>query len=115
MYSPVNVPLQTYAPSVRSHVSNGSISGLPNIHHSGYEHSEVTEFPNPATSSKQLIPLEPDFSQMSDPSVMMILLTLLTILRLDLHGRNSPEETINQKREEDIDRLLLLPLLDQPL
>ena len=42
-----------------------------NIHHSGYEHSEITEFPNPATSSKQLIPLEPDFSQMSDPSVMI--------------------------------------------
>ena len=29
------------------------------------------QFPIPATSSKQLIPLEPDFSQMSDPSVMI--------------------------------------------
>ena len=29
------------------------------------------QFANSATSSKQLIPLEPDFSQMSDPSVMI--------------------------------------------
>ena len=61
------MPLQTYAPSISSHVSHGSTRRLPNIHIPGYEHSEV---PNPATSSKQLIPLEPDFSQMSDPSVM---------------------------------------------
>ena len=40
-------------------------------HTPGYEHSEMSKFPNPATSSKQLIPLEPDFSQMSDPSVMI--------------------------------------------
>ena len=69
-YSPVNVPQQTYAPSVSSHVSQGSTRRPPNIHHSGYEHSEVKEFPNPATSSKQLIPLEPDL-QMSDPSVII--------------------------------------------
>ena len=31
----------------------------------------MSELPNLATSSKQLIPLEPDFSQMSDPSVMI--------------------------------------------
>ena len=31
----------------------------------------MSEFPNPATSSQQLIPLRPDFSQMSDPSVMI--------------------------------------------
>ena len=31
----------------------------------------MSEFPNSATSSKQLIPLKPDFSQMSDPSVMI--------------------------------------------
>ena len=31
----------------------------------------MSEFPNPSTSSKQLIPFEPDFSQMSDPSVMI--------------------------------------------
>ena len=70
-YSPVNVPLQNYAPSISSHVSHGSIRRLPNVHTPGYELSEISEFPNPATSSKQLIPLEPDFSQMSDPSVMI--------------------------------------------
>ena len=58
-------------PSVSSYVSQGSTSRLPNIHYSGDEHSQVKEFPNPATSSKQLIPLEPDFSQMSDPSVII--------------------------------------------
>ena len=70
-YSPVNMPLQNYAPSISSHVSHGSIRRLPNVHTPGYEHSEMSEFPNPATSSKQLIPLETDFSQMSDPSVMI--------------------------------------------
>ena len=44
---------------------------LPNVIIPGYEHSERSEFPNPATSSKQIIPLEPDFSQISDPSVMI--------------------------------------------
>ena len=66
-----NMPLQNYAPSISSHVSHGSICRLPNVHTPGYEHSEMSEFPNPATSSKQLIPLEPDFSLMSDPSVMI--------------------------------------------
>ena len=65
------MPLQNYAPSISSHVSQSSIHRLPNVHTPGYEHSEMSEFPNPATSSKQLIPLEPDFSQMSDPSVMI--------------------------------------------
>ena len=65
------MPLQNYAPSISSHVSQGSIRRLPNVHTPGYEHSEMPEFPNPATSSKQIIQLEPDFSQMSDPSVMI--------------------------------------------
>ena len=71
------MPLQNYAPSISSHVSHGSVRRLPNIYtpgyepYSGYEHSEMSEFLNPATCSKQLIPLEPDFSQMSDPSVMI--------------------------------------------
>ena len=43
----------------------------PNVIIPGYEHSERSEFPNPATSSKQIIPLEPDFSQISDLSVMI--------------------------------------------
>ena len=79
VYLPVNVPVQNYAPSISSHVSHGSGRRLPNVHtpgyeHSerpGYEHAERPEFPNPATSSKQLLPLEPDFSQISDPSVMI--------------------------------------------
>ena len=65
------MPLQNYAPSISSHVSHDSIRRLSNVHIPGYEHSEISEFLNPATSSKQLIPLEPDFSQMSDPSVMI--------------------------------------------
>ena len=64
------MPLQNYAPSISSHVSHGSIRRLPNVHTPRYEHSEMS-VPNPATSSKQLIPLEPDVSQMSDPSVMI--------------------------------------------
>ena len=65
------MPLQNYAPSISSHVSHSSIHRLPNVHTPGYEHSEMSEFPNPATSSKQLIPLEPHFSQMSDPRVII--------------------------------------------
>ena len=65
-YLPVN-----YAPSISSHVSHGSVRRLPNVFIPGYEHTERSEFPNPATSSKQLIPLEPDISQISDPSVMI--------------------------------------------
>ena len=60
-----NVPLQNYAPSISSHLSQGSIRRLLDMN------TLKCQFPNPATSSKQLIPLEPDFSQMSDPSVMI--------------------------------------------
>ena len=70
-YFPINVPIQNYAPSISSHISHGSVHRLPNVIIPGYEHSERSEFPNPATSSKQIIPLEPDFSQISDPSVMI--------------------------------------------
>ena len=34
----------------------------------GYQHSNVYELPNPATSRKQIIPLVPGFAQDSDPS-----------------------------------------------
>ena len=37
----------------------------------GSEHSFINEPQNPATSSRILLPLEPDFSQMSDPSVVI--------------------------------------------
>ena len=63
------MPQHSYAPSISSHVSHGSKRRLPNIQHTGYEHSNVQEFPNPATSSRLILPLEPDFSQMSDPRV----------------------------------------------
>ena len=67
--SPVVVPPYSYASSISSHVSHGSQRRLPNIQHTGYEHSNLQEFPNPATSSRLILPLEPDFSQISDPSV----------------------------------------------
>ena len=37
----------------------------------GYQHSFVQELLNPATSSRQVNPLVPDFSQMSDPGVIV--------------------------------------------
>ena len=70
-YIPINVPIQSYAPSISSHISHGSVRRLSNVLIPGYERSERLELPNPATSSKQIIPLEPDFSQISDPSVMI--------------------------------------------
>ena len=36
-----------------------------------YQHAYAFELQNPATSSRQIIPLVPDFSQMSDPSVII--------------------------------------------
>ena len=67
--SPVIVPQYSYAPSISSHVSHGSQRRLPNIQHTGYEHSNIHEFPNLATSSRLILPLEPDFSQIWDPMV----------------------------------------------
>ena len=70
-YIPINVPVQSYAPSISSHISHGSVHRLLNVLIPGYERSERLELPNPASSSRQIIPLEPDFSQVSDPSVMI--------------------------------------------
>ena len=70
-YIPINVPVQSYAPSISSHISHGSVHRLSNVLIPGYERSERLELPNPASSSRQIIPLEPDFSQVSDPSVMI--------------------------------------------
>ena len=58
--SPVNISpvthrslyLNTYALSDSSHVSYCSNCRLPNNQNTGYEHSNVQEFPNPATSSR---------------------------------------------------------------
>ena len=70
-YLPINVPVQSYAPSISSHISHGSVHRLSNVLIPGYDCSERLELPNPASSSRQIIPLEPDFSQVSDPSVMI--------------------------------------------
>ena len=70
-YLPVNVPVQSYALSISSHISHGSVHRLSNVLIPGYERSERLELPNPASSSRQIIPLEPNFSQVSDPSVMI--------------------------------------------
>ena len=70
-YIPINVPVQSYAQSISSHISHGSVRRLSNVLIPGYERSERLELPNPASSSRQIIPLEPDFSQVSDPSVMI--------------------------------------------
>ena len=70
-YIPINVPVQSYAPSISSHISQGSVHRLSNVFIPGYERSDRLELPNPASSSRQIIPLEPDFSQVSDLSVMI--------------------------------------------
>ena len=65
------MPVQSYTPSISSHISHGSVHRLSNVLIPGYECSERLELLNPASSSRQIIPLEPDFSQVSDPSVMI--------------------------------------------
>ena len=65
------MPVQNYAPSISSHISHGSVHRLANVLIPGYDRSERLELPNPASSSRQIIPLELDFSQVSDPSVMI--------------------------------------------
>ena len=109
------MPVQSYAPSISSHISHGSVHRLSNVFIPGYERSDRLELPNTASSSRQIIPLEPDFSQVSDLSVM-IEPPNSNDLSPDLQGRISQKESINLKREEDIDRPLLLSLLpDQTL
>ena len=65
------MPVQSYAPSISSHISHGSVHRLSNVIIPGYGRSDRLELPNPASSCRQIIPLEPDFSQVSDPSVMI--------------------------------------------
>ena len=67
-YIPINMPVQSYAPSISSHISHGSVHRLSNVFIPGYERSDRLELPNPASSSRQIIPLKPDFSQVSRPS-----------------------------------------------
>ena len=51
-YIPINVPVQSYAPSISSHISHGSVHRLSNVLIPGYERSERLELPYPASSSK---------------------------------------------------------------
>ena len=62
-YIPINMPVQSYALSISSHISHGSVHRLSNVFIPGYERSDRLELPNPASSSRQIIPLEPVFSQ----------------------------------------------------
>ena len=62
------MPVQSYAPSISSHISHGNVHRLSNVLIPGYERSERLELPNPASSSRQIIPLEPDFSPSSSNS-----------------------------------------------
>ena len=60
----------SYPASIGSHHSRGSERRLPSCYSLGLEHS-FTELPNPATSSKMILLLEPDFSQIPDPKVII--------------------------------------------
>ena len=53
-YIPINVPVQSYAPSISSHISQGSVHRLSNVFIPGYERSNRLELPNPASSSRQI-------------------------------------------------------------
>ena len=77
----------------------------------GSEHSYRHEVQNPINNSKRV--LEPDFSNMSDPSVVFEPPGDQTIDKchrrpfLDMSpGGTSPEGNINLRRGGDIDRLL---------
>ena len=69
--SPVIGPHSSYPASISSHNSSGSNRRLAIHRNLGSEHSCAHELRNPATSSRIILPLEPDFSQMSDPSVII--------------------------------------------
>ena len=84
------------------------------------EHSFSNEPQNSATSNRILLPLEPDFSQMSDPSTI-IDPSSNTWKSTDRHtsqtrevGEISLKENTNLRRGEDIDHLLS-PLVYHPL
>ena len=50
-YIPINVPVQSYAPSISSHISQGSVHRLSNVFIPGYERSNRLEL-------DQLLPLD---------------------------------------------------------
>ena len=110
------MPVQSYAQSISSHISHGSVHRLYNVFIPGYERSDRLELPNPASSSRQIIPLEPDFSQVSDPSVMIEPPNSNDLSISRPSRKDQSKRELNLKREEDIDRPLLLSLLpDQTL
>ena len=61
----------SYPASISSHHSRSSERRLPSNDNIGSEHSFAHELPNPVTSSRMILLLEPDFSQISDPSVII--------------------------------------------
>ena len=69
--SPVLGLQSSYPASISSHHSRSSERRLPSNDNMGSGHSFAHELPNPATSSRMILPLEPDFSQMSAPSVIV--------------------------------------------
>ena len=115
-YIPINVPVQSYAPSISSHISQGSVHRLSNVFIPGYERSNRLELPNPASSSRQIIPLEPDFSQVSDPSVMIEPPNSndLSISRPSRKDQSKREHK-SKKRRRHLRPLLLSLLPDQTL
>ena len=61
----------SYPAPISSHHSRSSERRLPSNDNMGSEHSFAHELPNPATSSRMILPLKPDFLQMSDPSLIV--------------------------------------------
>ena len=60
--SPVLGLQSSYPASISSHHSRNSECRLPSIDNMGSEHSLAHELPNPSTSSRMILPLESDFS-----------------------------------------------------
>ena len=69
--SPVVGLQSSYPASISSHHSRSSEQRLPSNDNMGSEHSFAHELPNPATFSRMILPVEPNYSQMSDPSIII--------------------------------------------
>ena len=61
----------SYPASISSHHSRSSEGRLSSNDNIGSEHSFAHELPNPATSSRMILLLEPNFLQISDPSIII--------------------------------------------
>ena len=86
--------------------------------HKSSKQSLMNEPQNSRSSQRLLLPLEPDFSAMSDPSVIIDLPATFPLLgkylNLDRVEEISLSQNISLRREEDLDHHLL-PFLDLPL